>query len=176
MARVHSGAIDVAARTTICATLSSDYTQPVTSAWTTPGFGPPVCNFAFWLSLNQTLNRINASTATTLPSVRHFPSWNTRTRSCADLARRRSRATCSSAPPSSAMRIPSSRRITVSSSRSWKTASRARWCGERQCEAEIKEETKATTRCIPPEQPGGSGVCIHCGRPASEVAIFAKAY
>jgi prolyl-tRNA synthetase len=50
------------------------------------------------------------------------------------------------------------------------------WCGERQCEAEIKEETKATTRCIPLEQPGGSGVCIHCGRPASEIAIFAKAY
>jgi prolyl-tRNA synthetase len=53
---------------------------------------------------------------------------------------------------------------------------RAWWCGERQCEAEIKEETKATTRCIPLEQPGGSGVCIHCGKPASEVAIFAKAY
>ena len=53
---------------------------------------------------------------------------------------------------------------------------RAWWCGERQCEAEIKEETKATTRCIPLEQPGGSGVCIHCGKPAQEVAIFAKAY
>ena len=53
---------------------------------------------------------------------------------------------------------------------------RAWWCGERQCEAEIKEETKATTRCIPLDQPGGSGVCIHCGKPAQEVAIFAKAY
>jgi prolyl-tRNA synthetase len=53
---------------------------------------------------------------------------------------------------------------------------RAWWCGERQCEAEIKEETKATTRCIPLEQPGGSSVCIHCGKPAQEVAIFAKAY
>jgi prolyl-tRNA synthetase len=53
---------------------------------------------------------------------------------------------------------------------------RAWWCGEQQCEAEIKEETKATTRCIPLEQPGGSGVCVHCGRPAQEVAIFAKAY
>jgi prolyl-tRNA synthetase len=50
------------------------------------------------------------------------------------------------------------------------------WCGERQCKAEIKEETKATTRCIPLDQPGGSGVCIHCGKPASEIAIFAKAY
>jgi prolyl-tRNA synthetase len=53
---------------------------------------------------------------------------------------------------------------------------RAWWCGARQCEAEIKEETKATTRCIPLDQPGGSGACVHCGRPASEVAIFAKAY
>jgi prolyl-tRNA synthetase len=53
---------------------------------------------------------------------------------------------------------------------------RAWWCGERQCEAEIKEETKATTRCIPLEQPGGSGMCIHCGKPTAEVAIFAKAY
>jgi prolyl-tRNA synthetase len=53
---------------------------------------------------------------------------------------------------------------------------RAWWCGERQCEADIKEETRATTRCIPLDQPGGTGVCIHCGKPASEVAIFAKAY
>jgi prolyl-tRNA synthetase len=50
------------------------------------------------------------------------------------------------------------------------------WCGDRECEAQIKEETKATTRCIPLEQPGGSGLCIHCGEPAQEVAIFAKAY
>ena len=31
-------------------------------------------------------------------------------------------------------------------------------------------------RCIPLEQPGGSGKCIHCGQPATEKAIFAKAY
>jgi prolyl-tRNA synthetase len=53
---------------------------------------------------------------------------------------------------------------------------RAWWCGERQCEAEIKEETRATTRCIPLEQPGGTGLCVHCGQPAQEVAIFGKAY
>ncbi len=50
------------------------------------------------------------------------------------------------------------------------------WCSDRECEAQIKEETKATTRCIPLEQPGGAGTCIHCGKPASEKAIFAKAY
>jgi prolyl-tRNA synthetase len=50
------------------------------------------------------------------------------------------------------------------------------WCGGTECEEEIKEETKATMRCIPLEQPGGSGKCIYCGQPATEKAIFAKAY
>jgi prolyl-tRNA synthetase len=50
------------------------------------------------------------------------------------------------------------------------------WCGDGACETQIKEETKATTRNIPLEQPGGSGRCIHCGKPATERAIFAKAY
>jgi len=51
------------------------------------------------------------------------------------------------------------------------------WCGERECETQIKEETKATTRCIPFEgQSGESGVCIRCGKPAMEKAVFAKAY
>jgi prolyl-tRNA synthetase len=50
------------------------------------------------------------------------------------------------------------------------------WCGDRACEAQIKEDTKATTRCIPLEQPGGMGTCIHCGQPAREKAMFAKAY
>ncbi len=50
------------------------------------------------------------------------------------------------------------------------------WCGDRACETQIKEDTKATTRCIPLEQPGGEGVCIRCGQPAKEKAIFAKAY
>jgi prolyl-tRNA synthetase len=50
------------------------------------------------------------------------------------------------------------------------------WCGDSICEAEIKAETKATTRCIPLDQPGGTGKCIHCGEPATERAIFARAY
>lgn len=50
------------------------------------------------------------------------------------------------------------------------------WCGNSACEEKIKEETKATMRCIPLEQPGGSGVCISCGQPAREKAIFARAY
>ncbi len=50
------------------------------------------------------------------------------------------------------------------------------WCGDAACEAQIKEDTKATTRCIPLEQPGGSGRCIHCGQPAAEKVYFARAY
>ncbi len=50
------------------------------------------------------------------------------------------------------------------------------WCGDADCEAEIKQDTKATNRVIPLEQPGGEGVCIHCGNPAKERAVFARAY
>jgi prolyl-tRNA synthetase len=50
------------------------------------------------------------------------------------------------------------------------------WCGGSDCEEKIKEETKATMRCIPLEQPGGSGKCVYCGQSAQEKAIFARAY
>lgn len=50
------------------------------------------------------------------------------------------------------------------------------WCGDEACENRVKEDTKATTRCIPLDQPGGTGRCIVCGRPADEMAVFARAY
>jgi len=50
------------------------------------------------------------------------------------------------------------------------------WCGDEDCENRIKEDTKATTRCIPLDQPGGTGRCIVCGKPADEMAVFARAY
>ncbi len=50
------------------------------------------------------------------------------------------------------------------------------WCGEGECEAAIKEDTKATVRCIPLEQPGGQGQCIRCAKPAEERALFGRAY
>ena len=50
------------------------------------------------------------------------------------------------------------------------------WCGEEDCEVKIKQETKATNRVIPLDQPGGQGVCIRCGNAATERAIFARAY
>lgn len=50
------------------------------------------------------------------------------------------------------------------------------WCGDRTCEEKVQEETKATIRCIPLEQPGGEGTCIYCGKPAKEKAYFSRAY
>ena len=50
------------------------------------------------------------------------------------------------------------------------------WCGRADCEAKIKEETRATMRCIPLEQAGDSGACVFCSRPAAERAIFGRAY
>jgi prolyl-tRNA synthetase len=52
----------------------------------------------------------------------------------------------------------------------------ASWCGSGDCEAKIKEETRATMRCIPLEQPATSGNCVYCGKAAPESAIFARAY
>ena len=45
-----------------------------------------------------------------------------------------------------------------------------------QVEAQIKEEPKATVRCIPLEQPGGVGKCIFSGRETKEQVLFALAY
>ncbi len=50
------------------------------------------------------------------------------------------------------------------------------WCGSSECEARLKDDTRATTRCIPLDQPGGEGRCCICGAPAREKAYFAKAY
>jgi prolyl-tRNA synthetase len=52
----------------------------------------------------------------------------------------------------------------------------AHWCGSEDCEGKIKEETKATMRCIPLEQSGEPGKCVFCGQVSKEKAIFAKAY
>jgi len=50
------------------------------------------------------------------------------------------------------------------------------WDGSSEDEDQIKEETKATIRCLPLDQPEGSGVCFYTGRPAARVAIFGRAY
>jgi len=53
---------------------------------------------------------------------------------------------------------------------------RAWWCGNETCEDKVKEETQATIRCIPTEQPDSDGACIVCGTKAEEITIFARAY
>ena len=50
------------------------------------------------------------------------------------------------------------------------------WAGDNDDELYVKEETKATHRCIPLDQPGGSGVCFLTGKPATKIAIFGRAY
>ncbi len=50
------------------------------------------------------------------------------------------------------------------------------WCGDPACEAKVKEDTKATTRCIPFDQPEDSGQCIVCGKEARQKVYFARAY
>ena len=53
---------------------------------------------------------------------------------------------------------------------------RARWCSNEACEDKVREDTQATIRCIPIEQPDGDGNCIVCSAAAEEIAIFARAY
>ncbi len=50
------------------------------------------------------------------------------------------------------------------------------WAGDNEDELRLKEETKATMRCIPVDQPGGSGTCFYTGKPATEIALFGRAY
>ena len=52
-----------------------------------------------------------------------------------------------------------------------------RWCGSSECEARIKDETKATIRCLPFEGDDDPGPCIlGCGEAGGRRAIFARAY
>ena len=53
---------------------------------------------------------------------------------------------------------------------------KAMWCGEEDCENKIKEDTTATSRCMPFEQEQLSGTCVCCGRPAKKMVYWGKAY
>ncbi|HET9746300.1 MAG TPA: proline--tRNA ligase [Chitinophagaceae bacterium] len=52
----------------------------------------------------------------------------------------------------------------------------AHWDGTVETEAEIKEKTKATIRCIPLNNPADDGKCILSGKPSKERVLFAIAY
>jgi prolyl-tRNA synthetase len=50
------------------------------------------------------------------------------------------------------------------------------FCGSEACEAKVKADNQAVSRCFPLEQTPTNGTCIVCGQPATERALFAKAY
>jgi len=52
----------------------------------------------------------------------------------------------------------------------------AHWDGTSETELKIKEETKATVRCIPLDNKQEEGKCIYSGKPSKERVIFARAY
>ena len=53
---------------------------------------------------------------------------------------------------------------------------KAMWCGDQACEDKIKEETTATSRCMPFTQEHISDVCVCCGKPAKAMVYWGKAY
>jgi prolyl-tRNA synthetase len=52
----------------------------------------------------------------------------------------------------------------------------AHWDGTPEIEEKIKEETKATIRCIPLNNTLEDGVCIYSGKPSTQRVLFARAY
>jgi prolyl-tRNA synthetase len=55
----------------------------------------------------------------------------------------------------------------------------AGWCGDPACEAQIKEDTKATIRCLPDEEfrsAEAPTTCLRCERAATSEALWARAY
>lgn len=53
---------------------------------------------------------------------------------------------------------------------------KAMWCGCSECENKIKEDTGATSRCMPFAQETLSDKCVCCGKPAKKMVYWGKAY
>ncbi len=53
---------------------------------------------------------------------------------------------------------------------------KAMWCGDRACEEKIKEEYGFTSRCIPFQQEKIADTCVCCGKPASKMVYWGRAY
>lgn len=53
---------------------------------------------------------------------------------------------------------------------------KAMWCGCQECEDKIKEDTGATSRCIPFVQKKLADTCVCCGKPAAKMVYWGKAY
>jgi prolyl-tRNA synthetase (EC 6.1.1.15) len=52
----------------------------------------------------------------------------------------------------------------------------AYWDGSTEDEKRIQDETRATIRCIPLDQPGTAGKCVYTGRETTRQVVFARAY
>ncbi len=52
----------------------------------------------------------------------------------------------------------------------------APWCGESACEEKVKDDTKATIRCIPFDKQPEHEKCMICDKKATEAVYFARAY
>ena len=51
------------------------------------------------------------------------------------------------------------------------------WCGDKECEAKIKEDTAARSSNIPfGEQENINGACVYCGKPAKYRINFGRSY
>jgi prolyl-tRNA synthetase len=54
---------------------------------------------------------------------------------------------------------------------------KACWCGDPECEGEVKYETGgAATRCLIEDEEMISDTCIYCGKPAKHMAYWGKSY
>lgn len=53
---------------------------------------------------------------------------------------------------------------------------KAMWCEDEACEKKIKEDTTATSRCMPFEQEQLAETCVCCGKPAKKMVYWGKAY
>ncbi len=53
---------------------------------------------------------------------------------------------------------------------------KAMWCGDEACELKIKEDTTATSRCMPFAQEHLADTCVCCGKPAKAMVYWGKAY
>ncbi|MEA4888931.1 MAG: proline--tRNA ligase [Clostridiaceae bacterium] len=52
----------------------------------------------------------------------------------------------------------------------------AMWCGDPACEQKIKDETGASSRCLPFDQTPLTDTCVCCGKPADKRVVWGKAY
>lgn len=53
---------------------------------------------------------------------------------------------------------------------------KAMWCGNQECEDIIKEKLSVTSRCMPFEQEKLADTCVCCGKPATKMVYWGKAY